>query len=90
MNIDNANIYNAQKIARNFSSKMSNKQRGKVVHAGGVSVGEPNIDFIRAALSAQGINQTAVDTAQQLMASGQLDTPENIQQAAGNIAQFGI
>ena len=90
MNIENANIYNAQRIARNFSSKMTNRQRGKVVKAGGVSVGEPNIDFIRAALSAQGINQGAVDKAQQLMASGHLDTPENIQQAADNISIFGV
>ena len=90
MNIENANIYNAQRIARDFTSKMSNKQRGKVVQAGGISVGEPNVEFIRAALSAQGINQTAVDKAQQLMATGQLDTPENIQQAADNIVEFGI
>jgi hypothetical protein len=69
---------------------MTNKQRGKVVQAGGISVCEPNVDFIKAALSAQGINQTAVDKAEQLMASGQLDTPENIQHAAENIMDFGI
>lgn len=90
MNIENANIYSAQRIARNFTSKMTNKQRGKVVQTGGISVGEPNIEFIQAALSAQGINQTAIDKAQQLIASGQLDTPENIQQAADNIVEFGI
>ncbi|MBW8014794.1 MAG: hypothetical protein FVQ82_01285 [Planctomycetes bacterium] len=90
MNIENANIYNVQRLARDFTSKMTNRQRGKVVQAGGISVGEPSIDFIRAALAAQGINQAAVDKAQQLMASGQLDTPENIQQAADNIVEFGI
>ena len=90
MNIENANVYNVQRLARDFTSKMTNKQRGKVVQAGGISVGEPNIDFIKAALSAQGINQTAIDKAQQLMASGQLDTPENIQQAAENIVELGI
>ena len=90
MNIDNANIYNVQRLARDFTSKMTNRQRGKVVQAGGISVGEPNIEFIRAALSAQGINQTAIDKAQQLIASGQLDTPENIHQAAENIVELGI
>ena len=90
MNVENANIYNVQRLARDFTSKMTNTQRGKVVQAGGISVGEPNIDFIRAALSAQGINQAAVDKAQQLIATGQLDTPENIQQAADNIVELGI
>ena len=90
MNIENANIYNVQRLARDFTSKMTNKQRGKVVQAGGISIGEPNIDFIQAALSAQGINQAAIDKAQQLMASGHLDTPENIQQAAENIVEIGI
>ena len=90
MNIENANIYNAQRIARSFSSKMNNKQRGKVVQAGGISVGEPNIEFIQAALSAQGVNMASVEKAQQLIATGQLDTPENIAQAAENIFEFGI
>ena len=90
MNIENANIYNAQRLARDFTSKMTNKQRGKVVQAGGISVGEPSIEFIRAAFSAQGVNQAAVDKAQQLMSTGQLDTSENIQQAADNIVEFGI
>jgi hypothetical protein len=90
MNIENANIYNAQRIARNFSSKMNNRQRGKVVQAGGISVGEPNIEFIQAALSAQGVNMASVEKAQQLIATGQLDTSENIEQAAENIVQFGI
>lgn len=90
MNIENANIYNVQRLARDFTSKMTNKQRGKVVQAGGISVGQPNVEFIRAALSAQGVNQAAVEKAQQLMAAGQLDTPENIQQAADNIVEFGI
>jgi len=90
MNIDNANIYNVQRLARDFTSKMTNKQRGKVVQAGGISVGEPNIEFIKAALSAQGVNQAAVDKAQQLLVSGQLDTLENIQQAAENIVELGI
>jgi len=90
MNIENANIYNVQRLARNFTAKMTNKQRGKVVQSGGISVGQPSMDFIKAALSAQGINQAAIDKAQQLLASGQLDTPENIQQAADNIVEFGI
>jgi len=90
MNVENANIYNVQRLARDFTSKMTNTQRGRVVQAGGISVGEPNIDFIKAALSAQGINQAAVDKAQQLIATGQLDTPENIQQAADNIVELGI
>jgi hypothetical protein len=90
MNIENANIYNAQRLARDFTSKMTNKQRGKVVQAGGISIGEPNIEFIKAALSAQGVNQASVDKAQQLIATGQLDTPENIQQAADNIVELGI
>ncbi len=90
MNIENASIYSAQKLARDFTTRMTNSQRGKVVQAGGISVGEPSIDFIRAALAAQGINQAAVDKAQQLIASGQLETPENIQQAADNIVEFGI
>ncbi|MCF7954399.1 MAG: hypothetical protein K9M75_01220 [Phycisphaerae bacterium] len=90
MNIDNLNIYNAQRLARDFASTMTNRQRGKVVQSGGLSVGLPNIEFIQAALSAQGVNQASIDKAQQLLASGQLDTPENIQQAAENIVELGI
>jgi len=90
MNIDNANIYNAQRLASNLSSKMTNKQRGKVVKAGGIPVGQPNIEFVKTALAAQGVNQAAVDHAKELIVSGQLDTPENIKQAAENIVEFGI
>ena len=32
----------------------------------------------------------AVQNAQQLLASGQLESPENIQEAAENIVEFGI
>lgn len=90
MNIDSANIYNIQKLAKEFTAGMTNKQRGKIVQAGGVSVGQPSVDFINAALDAQGVNSAAVEKAQQLIATGTLETPENIQDAASNILEFGI
>ena len=90
MNVDSANIYNIQKLAKEFTASMTNNQRGKIVQAGGIPVGEPNVDFINAALEAQGVNSAAVEKAQQLIASGTLETPENIQGAASNILEYGI
>ena len=39
---------------------------------------------------AQSDSSSAVQKAQQLLLSGKLDSPENIQKAAENIADFGI
>jgi len=90
MNVDAANIYNIQKLAKEFTASMTSKQRGKIVQAGGISVGKPNVDFINAAMDAQGVNSAAVEKAQELIATGTLETPENIQQAANNILEYGI
>ena len=90
MNIHSAQIHSMQRLAREFSSSMTTRQREKITQAGGIPVGKPNSDFIRAAMNAQGVNNSAVEAAKQMIASGELDTPENIFGAAENIMEYGI
>ena len=90
MNIDSAQIHGMQRLAREFNSSMTTRQREKITKAGGIPVDKANVDFIKTAMDAQGVNTSAVEAAKQMIASGELDTPENIFGAAENIVEHGI
>jgi hypothetical protein len=55
-----------------------------------VSVQVDYASFIDAAIQTPKTDSQAVEKARQLLLSGQLESPENIKQAAENIITFGI
>ncbi|HUT30638.1 MAG TPA: hypothetical protein VMX13_12660 [Sedimentisphaerales bacterium] len=46
--------------------------------------------LIDEAMQSQEVDKGAIDRAQELLLSGELDDPENVREAAGNILRFGI
>ncbi|MBW7990105.1 MAG: hypothetical protein FVQ84_08850 [Planctomycetes bacterium] len=55
-----------------------------------VSVQVDYASFIDAAMQTPKTDSQAIEKARQLLLSGQLESPENIKQAAENIITFGI
>ena len=78
----------------NFLEKMPSKQPSPPAAASGndadVSVRVDYASFIDAAMQTPKTDSQAVEKARQLLLSGQLESPENIKQAAENIITFGI
>jgi len=78
----------------NLLEKPSSRMPGSTpAHAGDdadVSVQVDYASFIDTALQTPKTDSQAVEKARQLLLSGQLESPENIKQAAENIITFGI
>jgi len=88
--IDNINHNNIQKLWLDPSAQPTKAQK---------TVSEENIDtqmqtdytsLVDKALKASTTDSDAVEQAKELLASGELDTAENIRSAAENILKFGI
>ncbi len=79
---------------QNFLEKPSSRLPGHVAAASGndadVSVQVDFASFVDAAMQTPETDSQAVEKARQLLLSGQLESPENIKQAAENIITFGI
>ena len=79
---------------QNFLEKTPSKLPGSTPAVSGndadVSVQVDYASFIDAAMQAPKTDSQAIEKARQLLLSGQLESPENIKQAAENIITFGI
>jgi hypothetical protein len=78
----------------NFLEKPSSRMPNSAAEISGkdadVSVQVDYASFIDAALKIPKMDSQAIEKAKQLLLSGQLESPENIKQAAENIITFGI
>jgi len=79
---------------QNFLEKPSSRMTGSTPAVSGsdadVSVQVDYASFIDTAMQAPKTDSQAIEKARQLLVSGQLESPENIRQAAENIVTFGI
>ena len=90
MNINNINSGNVPRIAHEFAKTVKNSKRDKVTRSGAMSVGKPFASLIRKAIEEQDVSASAIHKAKNLLQAGQLDTQENIRQAAERILSFGF
>ena len=87
MKIDPNQIHN---ILENSSSMQSNSAKNLPDNDADASLQIDYADFIDQAIQPPQTDTNAVQKAEELLSSGQLESPENIKTAAENIITFGI
>jgi hypothetical protein len=88
--IDKVNTSHLQDILANaFAKEAINVELGKNCPAD-ASLQTDYAALIKQASAACTEDNTSLQKAKELLDSGKLETPENISQAAQNIAQFGV
>ena len=90
MNVNPTNNRNISNIAKDFVSNASGAQASHQNNAVGSTVGQPYLATIERAMELDQVNPSAVNRAREMIASGELDSIENIRQAANNIVILGI
>ena len=79
-----------QELLGKSSSKQTDPAKAFPDNGADVSLQVDYASFINKAIQTPQTDTNAVQRAQELLLSGQLESPENIQAAAENIAEFGI
>ncbi len=88
--IEKVNTNQIQGFLEKSSSRQPNSAAALTGNDADVSVQVDYASFIDRAMQTPQTDTQAVRRAGELLLSGQLESPENIQQAAKNIIEFGI
>jgi hypothetical protein len=88
--IDKVNTSHLQDILANAFAKEARSTEPGQNHPADASLQADYAALIKQAAAACSDDNTNLQKAKELLDSGKLETPENISQAAKNIAQFGV
>jgi len=88
--IEKVDTNQIQNLLEKPSSRMPSSTPALSGDDADVSVQVDYASFIDSAMQTPETDSLAVEKARQLLVSGQLESPENIKQAAENIITFGI
>jgi len=85
--IDNSQI---QDLSEKLTSKQANTAKGTLDNGADASLQLNYASLIDEAIQSPQTDTNAVQKAQKLLLSGQLESPENVREAAKNIVRLGI
>ena len=88
--IEKVDNHQIQNFLEKPSSKLPASAAAVSGNDGDVSVQVDYASFIDTAMQTPKTDSQAIENAKQLLLSGQLESPENVKQAAENIITFGI
>ncbi len=92
MRIDKAQGYDSPALRQAAAANAQKQPAGQAAaaNADGVEILPSNQALIQSAKAVDEVNRQAIEEAKALIASGQLDTPERIRQAATNMVDLGM
>ncbi len=88
--INNIDVHSIQNLQPRPAGKKDRDGHASDVSSPDASISVEYGNLIAEASQLQRADQHTVERAQELISSGQLDTPENIRAAALHLTQFGI